>query len=34
MKYSSGDTYEGHWLNDHHHGQGLYTWQDGDYYDG
>lgn len=34
MKYSSGDTYEGEWENDVQHGSGLYTWADGDYYDG
>ena len=30
----NGDKYEGGWLNDKRHGQGKYTWADGDFYEG
>jgi len=34
MVYNCGDNYEGDFEFGKKHGQGLYSWSDGDYYDG
>jgi hypothetical protein len=35
MTYSSGDTYEGGFVNNKYHGEkGIYKWSDGDYFEG
>ncbi len=34
MEYANNDKYEGDWLEGKKSGTGMYTWNDGDYYDG
>ena len=34
MEYKSGDKFEGVFESGSKNGQGIYTWADGDYYDG
>ena len=34
MEYLNGDKYQGQFEKGKKHGQGIYTWADGDYYDG
>ncbi len=34
MKYTNGDEYTGTWSQGKKHGKGVYTYSDGDYYDG
>lgn len=34
MTYVNGDVYTGNWIKGKKHGNGTYTYADGDYYDG
>ena len=34
LKFASGSSYDGDWLEDQMHGKGLYVWSDGQRYDG